>query len=117
MNAPCDQPRRGNVGLRCLLAAGLAGAALGLVLVVVRAVAPEDRPRRPTPAPRAGPFDYPRELDSGRRLSVWWDVFPEDVTRRTVATGTRSNIHPADYAGPDSCKECHEKNHDAWSRL
>lgn len=46
----------------------------------------------------------------------WWNDVPDDWLARRVDTGTNSNIRMADLAGPDSCRECHEENHDSWSR-
>jgi len=50
------------------------------------------------------------------RITVWWDDIP---ARLREATGqpdkVSSNIHPGDYAGPESCRECHKKNYDSWS--
>jgi hypothetical protein len=71
----------------------------------------------PTPPPvKSFNFrDPPRELAVGRRLSVWWDQPRPDIQARSVATGTESNINPADYVGPDACKGCHAANYDSWS--
>lgn len=50
------------------------------------------------------------------RINVWWDDIP---ARLQVATdrpnNASSNIHPGDYAGPESCRKCHLKNYDDWS--
>ena len=33
---------------------------------------------------------------------------------KTTPTDTYSNIRPADYVGPETCGECHPKNHASW---
>ncbi len=48
------------------------------------------------------------------RVTYLWHAVPDDVRKNALPT-TRSNIHPADYKGPESCKECHEKNYENWS--
>lgn len=52
------------------------------------------------------------------QLIAWWDQMP-DKHRSAVAAintaGEESNIHPGDYAGPESCRECHAKNYESWS--
>lgn len=52
------------------------------------------------------------------QLVTWWSEMPDE--HRTQVTGINSselesNIHPNDYAGPESCRECHEKNYQSWS--
>jgi predicted CXXCH cytochrome family protein len=53
-------------------------------------------------------------LISGRRLTVWWDALPPALQQTTVPTGQESNIAPADYVGPESCKDCHARNYQSW---
>ena len=50
------------------------------------------------------------------RFSLWWDGIPEHFHQNRVDTGDLSNIHASDYAGPESCRQCHEKNYEAWSK-
>ncbi|HAA63414.1 MAG TPA: hypothetical protein DCE39_21015 [Planctomycetaceae bacterium] len=76
---------------------------------------PVPRPETGRPAPtRSRPA---RAIGQGRLIG-WWPAVPKQVT--TVAVGTsvngRSNVHPADYAGPDRCRRCHPQNHKSWSR-
>lgn len=59
--------------------------------------------------------DPPLQLSSGPRFSLWWDAVPADVEAK-LTRDTVSNIHPADYAGPDACQRCHPTNHAAWSQ-
>ncbi|MEO2014656.1 MAG: hypothetical protein ABGZ53_09810 [Fuerstiella sp.] len=47
--------------------------------------------------------------------SLWWDNVPASITETSLNHQSQSNIHPDDYAGPESCKVCHEKNYKAWS--
>jgi hypothetical protein len=54
-------------------------------------------------------------LASGKRLTVWWDALREDIRSRSTLGGEESNIHPADYIGPEACRECHSTNYEAWS--
>ena len=63
-------------------------------------------------APRSG---TPRRWVRGR-VTSWWDEVPEWVREEAQLTGTNSNIHPKDYVGPESCKECHAANYRSWSK-
>jgi predicted CXXCH cytochrome family protein len=47
-------------------------------------------------------------------LTAWWEV-PSPVAVRFAPRGGDSNIHPADYTGPSTCKECHPRNYESWS--
>jgi predicted CXXCH cytochrome family protein len=47
--------------------------------------------------------------------TLWWDKLPDQVRSQRVETGPFSNIHPADYAGPDACKGCHPQQYGSWS--
>ncbi|MBW3599209.1 MAG: cytochrome c family protein [Planctomycetes bacterium] len=49
-------------------------------------------------------------------IVFWWDAFPEPLREAAIATGPQSNMHRTDYAGPDSCRECHQENYEQWSR-
>jgi predicted CXXCH cytochrome family protein len=58
----------------------------------------------------------PVALASGKHLTLWWDTLPDDIRSRSYAAAAdESNIHPADYKGPDACRQCHSKNYEAWS--
>lgn len=59
----------------------------------------------------AGPRVFPR----GQKLVFWWDPMSRETMDSTLPAGPGSNIHPADYAGPDACKECHQQNHNDWA--
>ncbi len=50
------------------------------------------------------------------RITVWWDDIPAHLQVATDQSDhTSSNIHPGDYAGPEACRECHQKNYKSWS--
>ena len=75
-------------------------------------------PAAPPPVPRprrAETPEGPRQLAQGGKLTVWWDLLPPALAARTLPAGQTSNVAPADYAGPESCKECHRRNYEAWS--
>jgi predicted CXXCH cytochrome family protein len=58
---------------------------------------------------------FPRRLDSEGGLTVWWDGLPKGTQSRVTASGADSNMRPADYVGPETCKKCHAGNYEAWS--
>ena len=72
-------------------------------------------PDRRQPPPPGGPGTTPRELASTPHLTVWWDELGPTARRRSRPTGPAHNIHPTDYAGPDTCKNCHPNQHQSWS--
>jgi predicted CXXCH cytochrome family protein len=59
---------------------------------------------------------FPKQLLAVERLAVWWEAPPAGIRMRACATGPDSNIHPADYLGPQACRDCHPSNYQAWSR-
>lgn len=91
-----------------LIAAALVGPAVAAV-VAGRFLFP-DAPSPPT-APPAAVRD-PRQLAAMKHATVWWD-FPAALAAAAPPAG--SNIHPADYAGAESCQKCHPGNYEAWS--
>ena len=49
-------------------------------------------------------------------INVWWDDVPDHLQTGTdPSKDMSSNIHPTDYAGPESCRECHQGNYESWS--
>ena len=59
----------------------------------------------------------PRANRYGEQIN-WWDQIPSDRQSRVVAintSGEPSNIHPNDYSGAESCRECHAENYESWS--
>lgn len=45
-----------------------------------------------------------------------WDGLTEKQREQGALAAIHSNIRKGDHAGADSCKECHEKNYEGWSR-
>ncbi|HAA51335.1 MAG TPA: hypothetical protein DCE43_16580, partial [Planctomycetaceae bacterium] len=37
------------------------------------------------------------------------------VTAVVTSSDSTSNIHSADYVGPDRCRKCHPRNHQDWN--
>jgi len=74
----------------------------------------EKAARTRTPLRPSGPS---RAQEFGR-FTLWWDGIPSPIrnTKKRVDTGTESNITRADYAGAESCRKCHEKNYESWSK-
>jgi predicted CXXCH cytochrome family protein len=121
MTTPTSEPRTGRVARPLLLTAALVGVGVALAFVVGKLVLTSDPPPPPlgkyvppSGLPRRDPLQPPLELASGR-LSVWWDTLPAGSLSSSKPAGAGSNVHPADYTGPDSCKECHKSNYKAWS--
>lgn len=57
-------------------------------------------------------------FDKHDQLINWWDPVPDDRQTHVAeinTSGEPSNIHPDDYSGPESCRECHAKNYESWS--
>ncbi len=73
--------------------------------------------RRPEPPPPSLPdsFLVPRSLATSQHLTVWWDGVPASVKQGARELGPDSNIHPADYSGPEACKQCHARNYESWA--
>src|SRR5262245_16207516 len=116
---PPTQSKRGRSGR--LLAVALVGLGVLLVaLVLGRRFLPFDWPWAgaavPPPVGALDLGDPAVRLAEGRRLNVWWDALSPRARAQSVRTGDTSNIHPADYAGPDACKGCHATNYQAWER-
>jgi predicted CXXCH cytochrome family protein len=70
--------------------------------------------RRVQPA-TSRPARAARAIGQGRLIG-WWPAVPESLSARVRATSdeSTSNMHPADYVGPERCRKCHVKNHRAW---
>lgn len=56
------------------------------------------------------------KIETVDRLWLWWQDLPRDLVRATMSTRVESNIHPEDYVGPESCKECHAEQYADWSQ-
>lgn len=70
--------------------------------------------RRPKLPMVSAMTDNPRLLVQGEHLTLWWDSMPSAIHEKSLPSGEGSNIHPADYIGPESCKRCHPGNHELW---
>ena len=57
---------------------------------------------------------YKHPENDEAQLTLWWDKPPNKV-KRSGHSSDDSNIHPQDYSGPESCKQCHAKNYQEWS--
>ena len=49
------------------------------------------------------------------KFRYWWEQVPDSVTNASLVTGVLSNTRKRDYAGPEACRECHQKNFENWS--
>ena len=94
-----------------------------VVLALVGGVGPwwwggQDRganqPDRRRPNPRAV---VPRAIGQGLLIG-WWPAAPEQLgaTASVTSSDSTSNMHPADYVGPERCRKCHQRNHEDWSQ-
>src|SRR5262245_22081586 len=108
MTVPPPTGRQKRRGSAWPLAIALGGGGLFVLALGIAYLAPAPpRPPRPRQAPKSRPDSPPLQLARGGQLTVWWDSLPDAVRHSTVSSGQDSNIHPSDYAGPDSCKGCH----------
>ncbi len=53
---------------------------------------------------------------AGSRAQLIWAGLTDQQRERGALAAIHSNVRKGDYAGADSCKECHEKNYEGWSR-
>lgn len=51
----------------------------------------------------------------GEEVYFWWDGVPRSIREQRLPPPV-SNIRHEDYAGPASCKKCHEEQYDNWSK-
>jgi predicted CXXCH cytochrome family protein len=107
-----DRPRGQRVGVQRMLALGalvgllLAGGA-GLAFFWTCLFGPAAAGRKA--------YGPPRRLETSGRLTVWWGDLPAAVHESAASSGEESNVRPADYVGPEACKECHHDNYESWS--
>ena len=47
---------------------------------------------------------------------MYWEKVPDRIRDGAVDTGERSNVRRRDYAGAESCQECHEDNYHGWAQ-
>ena len=104
---------------------------LAIVLMIVYLVEsrqPEANPKQQIPTPSDPPSpvsvaatpQHARHViidknDKRRHMVSWWAGIPQGVRESLTPTGKRSNIRPADYSGPESCRECHKDKFESWS--
>ncbi len=50
------------------------------------------------------------------QVQLIWDGLSEHQRERGALAAIHSNIRKSDYAGAESCKECHQKNYEGWSQ-
>jgi hypothetical protein len=120
MTQESREPCESRAGRRFLFIAALVAGLVALAAVLlfswsffardVPRSAPLVRPNRDGQPPQA-----PMMLARGKKLTVWWDAFPETIRSRMKPAINESNIHPADYVGPAACQQCHSKNYESWS--
>ncbi|MFT4590355.1 MAG: hypothetical protein ACI8QF_004485, partial [Limisphaerales bacterium] len=54
-------------------------------------------------------------FDPNIQVRYYWDRFPESLAKPSLPVDEKhQNITRADYAGPESCKECHKDNYNDW---
>lgn len=96
------------------LATLIAGAGFFTLLALREPDATESPTSASSSASRSQPSSQFRHQNFGN-YSLWWDEIPASLRRAGLATGTETNIHPDDYAGPEACKNCHKKQYAGWS--
>ncbi len=120
----CDAPsisRRGDkpratsrrLMMRGIIAATVIAMTLNLIAAASVRMATDPIETHRFSKPRAQAFSY----KSGS-LTAWWTPVtepPGSSVKHINSSAQGSNIHPGDYVGPESCKECHAQNHESWS--
>lgn len=90
------------------------GGLTGAVLISVGLgyfLSTPDRTRSPA---ATAPGGQPRFQEFGD-YTLWWDAIPAAIAANRDQAVSGSNLRPADYAGPEACKNCHKKQYDGWS--
>lgn len=105
---------RGNSGLIIVAMVGIV-LAVGLVMMFLPGHWDAAATRDATAELRRERQRVPRNRIIGR-IGLYWETVPEVARQVTWPTGPESNIHPDDYSGPESCRQCHEKNYQDWSK-
>ena len=99
---------------------GLAMLAVGVAAVIYVGMPQSSSVNRPqakrlSPAANGPPKQPQFRHTRFGKYTLWWDDIPSQVRMERCLTGPDTNIHPADYVGPDACKTCHKKQYDSWS--
>lgn len=91
-------------------------ASAPIVIFVAQFLFPTVPPPVVRNASQAEIIHDPRQLVTSRHLTLWWD-FPVSLVppMAAIEPAGHSNVLPADYAGPSTCKQCHPQNYEAWS--
>ena len=55
-------------------------------------------------------------MEEPRKVDYFWQGVPQTVRDASLVSPPESNIRIEDYVGSESCKECHVKNYEGWSR-
>lgn len=114
---PSEFPRRRNlwpVVIVLILVIGFVGVvSVGMLMVGPTGYATGIDSRRLTFYNKSQTASSPQDRP---HINVWWDDIPDRVREGTgQPENASSNIHPRDYAGPESCRECHQENYESWS--
>src|SRR5262245_54766121 len=105
MTEPSLPTSNDRASLRRLLIAATALGVVALLVLLAALVVPFGSSKTKS---------WPRKLAAGEHLTVWWDELPAEVQSKAVPAGKASNIHPADYVGPQACVKCHSRNYELW---
>jgi hypothetical protein len=104
-------------GLQMLLTVGgLLTIALGVVAFTYHVARdPAAATHFPIRSPRQTPTQTSFRHQETGNFTLWWDEIPVQLRWKGCPTGPDTNIHPKDYAGPEKCRKCHEKQYSSWS--
>lgn len=94
----------------------LAAIVLGIVVIAFLSVSGSSA-TRPTPPSPSGPSTTNNQFrhQNFGDYTLWWDPIPEQILQLASTKTTTTNIHPQDYSGAESCKNCHKKQYESWS--
>ncbi len=97
--------------------AGLATIALGVAGFAYYATRQQKTPAAYSPirSPNRTPTQTSFRHQEFGNFTLWWDEIPLQLRMAGSPSGPDTNIHPKDYAGPDACKNCHQKQYSSWS--
>ncbi|MBG87560.1 MAG: hypothetical protein CMO80_11765 [Verrucomicrobiales bacterium] len=62
------------------------------------------------------PSGHTNFWDPKRQVRFYWDEVPVRITEQGVDTEGQSNVRKMDYAGAETCVDCHESNHRNWEK-
>jgi hypothetical protein len=118
MTAQSSQPGSKRFMSRIVLAVLIGGAALIIALVFTKdflGIWPKPVTTDSPPPAKNGASPITRRMVSGPNLTLWWGDPPHGLQTNTRHEVAGSNVSPADYVGPESCKNCHSANYNSWS--